>query len=206
VNYRYISGRQSRWLAVEAMTFGLAYGAALWWIGVCMLGSFRPAELGTPYWSGIPGLRSDTSGVLAFFAVAFFLTYSEFLRLRRRHTRTTTPGTTPFSGLTSTAVLAASETVAVLATGLVIYLSVNAVTHPETLNRQATHLMSWPTEGTLRVIALLLCICSASMLRFLRSSSRSRRQRYPDMPHMPLAGDMDKRTTGQVDGRREHRP
>ena len=92
MNYKYITGQQIWWLAIEAITFGLAYGAGLWWIGVCMLASFRPDELGTPYWGGIPGLRSDTSGILAFFAVALFLTYSEFLRLRRRHSRTTAPG------------------------------------------------------------------------------------------------------------------
>jgi hypothetical protein len=57
--------------------------------------------------------------------------------------------------------------VALLATGLVVYLSVNAVTHPATLGVHATHLATWPTEGTLRVAALLSCTCSAAALRYL---------------------------------------
>src|ERR1700729_4211843 len=64
--------------------------------------------------------------------------------------------------------MAAAETVAVLATGLFGYLSVNAVTHHFTLQIQATHLLSWPTEGTLRVAALLLCIVSFGVVRYLR--------------------------------------
>jgi hypothetical protein len=58
--------------------------------------------------------------------------------------------------------------VAVLATGLFAYLSVNAVTHPFTLQIQATHLLTWPTEGTLRVAALLLCVVSFGLFRYLR--------------------------------------
>ena len=53
----------------------------------------------------------------------------------------------------------------ILATGLVVYLSVNTVSHPASLNLQATHLAPWPTEGTLRVIALVLCVFSASQVR-----------------------------------------
>ncbi len=52
---------------------------------------------------------------------------------------------------------------------MVIYLSVNAATQPVTLGMQATHFASWPTEGTLRVIALLLCACSAAALCCLRA-------------------------------------
>ena len=71
--------------------------------------------------------------------------------------------------------MAAAETVAVLATGLFGYLSVNAVTHPATQQIQATHLLSWPTEGTLRVVALLLCIVSFGMVRYLRPRIAARR-------------------------------
>ena len=60
-----------------------------------------------------------------------------------------------------------AEVVALLATGLVVYLSVNAVTHPATLTIEATHFASWPTEGTLRVVALVLCVLSVGMLRFM---------------------------------------
>ena len=67
--------------------------------------------------------------------------------------------------------LAASETVAVLSTGLVGYLSVNAVTHPSTLELHVTHLLSWPSEGTVRVIALLLAAGSVSIVRYLWSGA-----------------------------------
>ena len=53
------------------------------------------------------------------------------------------------------------------AAGLVVYLSVNAVTHPATLRLQATHLLSWPAEGTLRVVALLLAAVYVAVLRYL---------------------------------------
>ena len=62
-----------------------------------------------------------------------------------------------------------SKMVAVLVTGLVIYLSVNTVTHPATLDIHATHLASWPTEGTLRVESLVLCACAVAVLRFLHA-------------------------------------
>jgi len=62
---------------------------------------------------------------------------------------------------------AIAAAVAILAT--LLYLSVNAVTHPATLLIRATHVLPWPSEGTLRVLALFLCLCSVSMLRFLWS-------------------------------------
>jgi hypothetical protein len=71
--------------------------------------------------------------------------------------------------------LAVTETVAVLATGLVLYLSVNAVTHPATLRLRATHFAAWPTEGTLRVMALLLCVCSVTALRYLLARPTAQR-------------------------------
>ena len=52
---------------------------------------------------------------------------------------------------------------------MVSFPSVNAATQPVTLGIQATRFASWPAEGTLRVIALLLCACSAAMLRYLRA-------------------------------------
>jgi len=167
MNDRSVLNRQRNWLAVEALASGLAYGAGLCWASVCLLAAFRPNDLGMPYWSGIRGLRSDTSGILAFFAVAVCRISSEFLRLRRRKARIAAPANTPLSNTIDVAGLAVFETISVLATGLVVYLSVNAVTHPATLDIQATHLAPWPTEGTLRVIALLFCACSVAMLRFL---------------------------------------
>lgn len=188
MTYKYVIRRQNRWFVIEVLTFGLAYGAGLCWASVCLLASFRPTELSAPYWSAIPSLRSDTAGVLAFFTVAIFLSCSEFLRLHRRRTRPTAAPRVAFDGLINVAALAASETVAVLATGLVIYLSANAVTHPVTLSIRTTHLASWPTEGTLRVIALLLCVASFSVLRFLRGERRTERE---DPPRAPAGSSVD---------------
>lgn len=167
-------GRQKDYLMLEALAFGLAYTAGLCWVSVCILASFRPSDLSAPYWSRIPGLRSDTFGVLSFFAVAIFLACSEFLRLYRKRAGTTTGSRAPRRRLMNVAALALSETGAVLATGLVLYISINAVTHPATMYRQATHLVSWPTEETLRVISLLLCFCSMSTVRFLKDDHGAR--------------------------------
>jgi hypothetical protein len=177
------------WLAVEAAAAGLAFGSLLEWASTALVGSFRPLDLADPYWRGVPWLRTDTSGFAAFIVAAVCLLISEYLRLRRRRRAASagavppppaSAGTAPLSPASAGAVppplageavllaMAAAETVAVLATGLFGYLSVNAVTHHYTLQIQATHLLSWPTEGTLRVVALLLCIVSFGMVRYLR--------------------------------------
>lgn len=159
------------WLAVEAATAGLAFGSLLEWASTALVGSFRPLDLADPYWRVVPWLRTDTSGFAAFIVAAICLLSSEYLRLRRQR-RTASAEAARLSpasaGEGSLLAMAAAETVAVLATGLFGYLSVNAVTHPATQQIQATHLLSWPTEGTLRVVALLLCIVSFGMVRYLR--------------------------------------
>ena len=66
---------------------------------------------------------------------------------------------------------AVAETAAVLATGLVIYLSLNAVTHPFTLRLQLTHLWPWPSEGTVRVIGLGICLVAVATSRYLRATA-----------------------------------
>jgi hypothetical protein len=190
------------WLAVEAAAAGLAFGSLLEWASTALVGSFRPLDLADPYWSGVPWLRTDTSGFAAFIVAAVCLLTSEYLRLRRRRSAAsvgavpqaasaggvppTAPGAVPPVASAGAApptapggavllAMAAAETVAVLATGLFSYLSVNAVTHHYTLQIQATHLLSWPTEGTLRVVALLLCIVSFGMVRYLRPRIVARR-------------------------------
>jgi hypothetical protein len=179
VSHKRALGQQRYRLAIEALTFGLAYAAGLCWASVCILASFRPNGLSSPYWSSVPSLRSDTSGVLSFFTIAILLPCSEFLRLGRKSAETTAQGSASFRAPINVAALATSETCAVLATGLVLYFSVNAITHPITLSKQATHLMSWPTEGTLRVISLVLCVCSVSMIRFLRADCGARKENHP---------------------------
>jgi hypothetical protein len=157
----------SRWQAAEALAAGLAYSAGLCWASVCLVASFRPGNLSAPYWSGVPGLRTDTSGIVAFFVLAVCFAASEFLRLGRRRAAAPKPGWRLACGSAKLLTLAVAETAALLATGLVGYLSVNAVTHPATLEIRATHLAAWPTEGTLRAVALFVGACSVAVLRYL---------------------------------------
>ncbi len=148
---------------IEAAAAGLAYGAGACWVSTCIVASFRPAGLSRPYWYEIPGLRTDTCGVLAFAAAAAGLAVSEYLRLRRARSNPVRP-----ASARTAAALAAAETAAILATALVAYLSVNAVTHPVTLGIRATHFAPWPTEGTLRVVALVVCALAVALLRYVR--------------------------------------
>jgi hypothetical protein len=164
---RAVRGGASLRPTLEAATAGLAYGAGLCWVSVCLVASFRVDELSAPYWHGVPSLRTDTCGIVAFVIAAVCFGTSDYLRLSRRRDATARPGPRLPSGTTKLFALAGANTVAILATGLVVYLSVNSVTHPATLGLRATHLAAWPTEGTLRVIALLLCACSVALRRYL---------------------------------------
>lgn len=165
--------------ALEACATGLAYGAGLCWASASLVASFRPDDLGAPYWSGLPALRTDTAGIAAFVAVAACFAVSEYLRLRRSRSPTAPhvdrEGPDEPSSRSQAAepvplfVLALAKTLAVLATGLVAYTSVNAVTHPATLQLRATHLATWPTESTLRVDALAVSACAVAALRYLRA-------------------------------------
>ena len=162
-------GRGRTWLAIEAATAGLGYAGVLCWTGVCLVASFKPWDLGLPYWQGVPGLRTDTCGFISFVIAVLCLCLSEYLRLRRKWQFASAPlGSVP-PGSTELFALALSRTVGALATGIVLYLSVNAVTHPVTLNMPASHIMPWPTEGTLRVISLLLCAASVMVYRSIGS-------------------------------------
>lgn len=160
---------------VESVAAGLAFAALLCWGSTCLVGSFRPYALAAPYWAHIP-LRTDTTGALAFFMAAVSITASEYLRLRRRAAGPQQAEPAPEAGgeadpgVSRPMALAASKAVAILSTGLVIYLSFNAVTHPMTLDLQVTHLFPWPTEGTLRIVALVLVAISVGVRRYLQAS------------------------------------
>lgn len=161
---------------IESAAAGLAFAAMLLWGSTCLVGSFRPYALAAPYWSHIP-LRTDTSGALAFFVAAISITASEYLRLQRRRAADLRFGDTPEAnqqvvnpGLSAPMLQAVSKAVTILSTGLVTYLSFNAVTHPMTLNMQVTHLFPYPTEGTLRIIALVFCCVAVGVRRFLRAA------------------------------------
>jgi hypothetical protein len=152
---------------VEAAATGVAYGAGLTCASALLLACFHPYDLAMPYWSRLSGLRTDTCGAASFLVVAVTLVVSEYLRLRRNGGRRRRTSGIRYRGSWTYFARAVAEVTALLATGLVVYLSVNAVTHPATLTMSATHFTRWPTEGTLRVIALLLCVLSVGWLRFM---------------------------------------
>jgi hypothetical protein len=170
----------------EAVALGLAYGAGLCWASACAVASFRIRNLAQPYWSAIPGLRTDTCGALAFIVLAVSLATGRFRQLERiRSEPAASAGPRPGSGWQSVA-LTIGETVAVLSTGLVVYLSVNAVTHPVTLGIRATHFAPWPTEGTLRVLALAGCVFGVAVARYCRAAGyRHRRGSTTARAHDP---------------------
>lgn len=159
--------QDNRKLLIESAAFGLGYAAVLIWFGSALVASFT-ADEAEPYWSVIPHLRTDTSGVIAFGVAIVSLAVSRYLQLRRRNGAPVQPVVRPAGTL---AVQAMAETAAFLASGMVIYLSMNAWTHPFTLRLQLTHLWPWPSEGTVRVIGLAICLVAVATSRYLRATA-----------------------------------
>jgi hypothetical protein len=174
VNSVLTRSQDNRKLVVESAAFGLGYTAVLIWSGSALVASFTGGEA-NPYWPAIPHLRTDTTGVIAFAFAFVSLVVSKYLQLRRRSGAPPQPVAWPVQPVARPAgvlaVQAIAETAAVLATGLVIYLSLNAVTHPYTLRLQLTHLWPWPSEGTVRVIGLGICLAAVATSRYLRASA-----------------------------------
>jgi len=152
-------------LIVEAATLGIAYSSGLCWTSTCVVASFRVAYLAKPYWSAISDLRTDTCGAAAFILTTVCLAVSEYLRLRRRYGVGAQLAVGATRGVL--AALAVAKTAAVVSTGLFAYLSINTVTHPVTLGMPATHFSPWPTEGSLRVLALATAMLAVGGLRYL---------------------------------------
>jgi hypothetical protein len=161
--------RVDRKLTVEIVAIGLAYGSGLCWASTCIVASFRPGYLTDPYWSAVPDLRTDTCGAVTFIVMGISLAVGKYLHLKRHYGIYVQPEATPYFTTFQSVALGVSETIAVLSTGLVVYLSVNAVTHPASLGMHATHFAPWPTEGTLRVLALLGCTSSVGVICYLRA-------------------------------------
>ena len=157
----------NRKLVVESVALGLGYAATLIWIGSAFVGSFGDFDDAYPYWPAIPHLRTDTAGFIAFAVAIVCLVLSRYLQLGRRNGAPAEPVAErrPARVL---AVQAVADIAALLGTGLVLYLSVNAAMHPWTLPVQLTHLLPGPTEGTTRVIALFVCLVSVATRRYLR--------------------------------------
>jgi hypothetical protein len=161
--------RAWRLRVIEAVAFGLAFSGCLCWVGVSLVAIFRQPQLARPYWPGISGIRTDTAGAIAFLVSGAGLAVSEYFRLRRGSViQWPAPARRRHSCL---AAQATAETVAVMSAALIIYLSANQVTHPVTLQLQATHFARWPTEGSLRVLALFACAVSAGVLRWSRAAA-----------------------------------
>jgi hypothetical protein len=165
-----------RKLLVESAAFGLGYTAVLIWAGAALVGSFG-GSLASPYWPAIPHLRTDTSGVIAFAIAIVSLSVSRYLQLRRgggvpaeQVAQSSAPGS-PARPAWVLTVQAIAETAAILSTSMVAYLSFNAVTHPYTLRLQLTHLWPWPSEGTVRVIGLCICLVAVATRRYLRATA-----------------------------------
>jgi hypothetical protein len=137
------------------------------WIGSALVAAFS-TNVGFPYWPLIPRLRTDTMGFLAFGVSAVSLTISRYLELRRRADRGDTPARPAARPAGTLAVQAVADIAVLCATGMVIYLSLNAVTHPDTLNQQLTHLAPRPSEGTVRVLGLIICLAGVATRRYLR--------------------------------------
>jgi hypothetical protein len=152
---------------VEAAAFGLGYTAVLIWSGAALVASFTDGEA-NPYWPDIPGLRTDTTGVCAFAIAIVSLVLSKYLQLERRSSPAARLAPRPAS---VNLLQSLAETAVVLGTAVVIYLSLNAVTHPFTLTLQLTHLWPWPSEGTVRVIALGICLAGVAVARYLRATA-----------------------------------
>jgi hypothetical protein len=155
---------------VESVALGLGYAAVLVWGGSALVAAFSPYE-SYPYWPAIPHLRTDTSGVLAFIVSLVCLSVSRYLELRRRAVRGDIPVTPAVRPAGVLAVQAVAEAAVVCATGLVIYLSLNAVMHPWTLPIRLTHLLPWPSEGTVRVIGLAVCVAGVAIRHYLRATA-----------------------------------
>jgi hypothetical protein len=172
----------------EAAALGLGYAALLIWIGSALLGSFGYNDA-YPYWpTGVPHLRTDTAGFIAFFFAAVMLVLSRYLELRRKNGAAAdqvpvdrSPGVHLLQSLADTGL--------VLGTGLVLYLSFNAYTHPITLTMQLTHLLpSGPSEGTVRVMALGVCLVSAAVRRYLRATATRPRPAESPTPGKQVPG------------------
>lgn len=171
---------------VESSALGLGYAAVLIWIGSAFVGSFGDFDDAYPYWPNIPHLRTDTAGFIAFAVAIVCLLVSRYLQLGRRNGAPAelVARLRPARVL---AVQAVADVGVFLGTAMVIYLSLNEAMHPWTLRMQLTHLLpGGPSEGTVRVIALAICLIGVATSRYLRASATQPRQ-DAEVPEAPAS-------------------
>lgn len=137
----------------EGLAAGLAAMSLLIAFGVFLVGVFRPTELSSPYWLRAKFLRSDTAGTVSIAVATASGCAALFLRRLRL---TTTPHAARSFSPTLLATKASLQSVAAASAAVVMYLSLNTITHPATRTMRATHFLSWPTEDTLRILCLLI--------------------------------------------------
>jgi hypothetical protein len=160
----------NRRLVVESAALGLGYAAFLIWVGSAFVGSFGDFNDAYPYWPAIPHLRTDTAGFFAFGLAIVCLVISRYLQLGRRN-GAPAERVARLRPARVLAVQAVADVAALLGTALVIYLSVNEAMHPWTLPIQLTHLLPWPSEGTVRVMALGVCLAAVAVRRYLGATA-----------------------------------
>lgn len=153
---------------IEAVATGLAYSSALVALSAFAVGSFRPAGLSRPYVERVAWLRTDTFGTVCFIVATLAFGISEYFRLWRHSDRRSEAAGMPANGAPHLLTFAIARALWTAGTVLFVYVSVNAVTHPYTLGLHATHLLSWPTEGILRAVSLVVVGCSVAIERLQR--------------------------------------
>jgi hypothetical protein len=152
---------------IEGGVSGLTYSSALVALSAFLVGSSRPRDLSHPYVGHLAWLRIDSFGIVSFVVATVGLAICGYLRRSDWVTRQSAPARRG-SGTISLATAAVARSLVAAGTTLVVYISINAVTHPITLGRPATHLFAWPTEGTLRVIGLIVVAFAVAIDRALR--------------------------------------
>jgi hypothetical protein len=173
-------------LVIESVARGLGYAAVLIFGGSALVAAFSNYEA-YPYWPAIPHLRTDTSGFLAFVVALVSLSVSRYLELRRRGDRGDTPVKPVSRPAGIHAVQAVADAAVVCGTGVVIYLSLNAITHPWSLPLQLSHLWPWPSEGTARMTGLAACWIAVATRHYLRATATRPTDAAPDAEN-PLPG------------------
>jgi hypothetical protein len=158
---------------IESAVSGLTYSSGLVALSAFLVGSFRPRGLSHPYVGHLVWLRTDSFGIVCFVLATIGLAVSGYLRRSHAVARRSAPaGRAP--GAINLFAIAVARSFVAAGTTLVAYVSINAVTHPLTLERPATHLLSWPTEGSLRAVSLIVVAVAVAVDRTLR---------HPEIPH-----------------------